>query len=173
MDALRRWTGKIVIWGVFILIFLLWLSVAHAETHVVKKDGGGNMVEYINKYGAWATKKDSVVVAGQCDSSCTIMLGLIEPDLICATRHAEFGFHSAMDYFGDGKAVYSEIGTQTLWFFYTNVDRVQRVLAKHGWSGPSNHPKLILIEAQEMVRPCTEDDYGRQNVDGDRGKTGP
>lgn len=136
-------------------LMLLVSSPASAEVHRVDDDHGGIVIEYIAKYVAWDKAKDTVIVEGACVSACTIMLGIIDNDKMCATKNAEFGFHSAvlMPY-----GLYTEEGTRLLWFFYQR--RVRKLLLREGWESPTTpHPELIYIDAQELIRPCTFADY--------------
>lgn len=138
-----------------VLLFSFLLTPARAvETHVIDEDGGGIVLEYIARYWQWRAAGDKVRIEGFCASACTVLLGVIEPSNMCATRNAEFGFHSAT--YGPGGS-YAEDGTQTMWMFYRG--RTARVLAKNGWPGPSEHPELLMIDAQELVRPCKWEDY--------------
>ena len=140
---------------VLLALFLMLSSpVAASTTHVIADDPGGILVAFIAKYWQWHEAGDQVRIEGGCASACTLVLAFIESDHLCATRNAEFGFHAAT--LGMG-GPYSEEGTQMLWFFYK--DRTARVLAKHGWEGPSDHPELLIIDAQEIVRPCKWEDY--------------
>lgn len=126
------------------------------KTHTISGDPGGKIISYIAKYVAWNVANDRVIIDGECNSACTIVVGVIDDDKLCATRNAEFGFHSA----SFGKA-YDATWTAALWTFYDG--RAERVLKQHGWKGPSNHPEILVIDAQEIVRPCTGRDYrGKQ-----------
>ncbi len=148
------------------VLFLLFCTPVYAEepdskpkpvTHTITDDPGGEILSFIARFVQWRDAGDSVRIEGECNSACTLVLGIIPSDRICATRNAEFGFHSAMLVFGPGMTRYSEEGTQLLWFFYQ--DRVRRVLTKNGWAGPSAHPELLVIDALEIVRPCKWEDY--------------
>lgn len=124
-------------------------------THVISDDPGGIVAAYIAKYWEWNQNEDLVRIEGGCASACTLVLGLIEPSRMCATRNAEFGFHSAS--YGP-TTEYSANGTAALWMFY-EFGRIGRILKQHGWDGPSYHPALLIIDAQEIVRPCKWEDY--------------
>jgi len=143
-------------WRAVIAILLMLSSspAAASTTHTIADDPGGIVVAFIAKYWQWYEAGDQVRIEGRCVSACTLVLAFLPNDRVCATRNAEFGFHSAS--LGP-EGPYSEEGTQMLWMFYK--DRTARVLAKHGWEGPSDHPELLYIDAQEFVRPCKWEDY--------------
>lgn len=122
--------------------------------HVISEDMGGILLEYIAKYVTWEKNGDTVRIEGSCVSACTVVLGIIPASRICATRNSELAFHSAVLAPRD---IYTEEGTRLIWFFYHG--RTERVLARHGWGGPSEHADLIIIDAQEIVRPCDWEDY--------------
>ncbi len=144
-----------------LLIFSLCVNPVNAVeppvTHSIAGDDGGSILEYIARYVVWQKNGDSVRIEGECDSACTIVLGVVDTSRICATRNAEFGFHSASLAYANGSIEYSADATRLLWWFYE--DRVKRVIVRHGWKGPSFHPKLLMIDALEFVRPCTWEDY--------------
>ena len=53
---------------------------------------------------------ERVVVDGNCLSACTLVLGMIAHDHICATQRARFGFHAAWMPDSDGRPVTSPNG---------------------------------------------------------------
>lgn len=116
-------------------------------THYVRDQPGGVLLEHIRVFTQWAKRGDRVVVEGDCFSACTLMLGVIPPADICAKPGGVFGFHSARDASG-----YSYEGTVVMWWMYGG--RVREALARRGWAGPSEHPGLIFVPADELVRRC-------------------
>jgi hypothetical protein len=110
-------------------------------------DFGGSTLRYISKYIAWADEKADVRIEGECDSSCTLVLGLVPLEHICATANAELGFHSATR---DG--VYSDAMTKIMWELYP--ERVIRLLTPLGLEVAQDHPNVVYIDAQKVVRPC-------------------
>lgn len=149
---MRRWLAALVL--LCLCILPAYGQEPAPTTHIVADDDGGVLLAYIAKYWQWHVNGDLVRIEGECNSACTILLGIIESDHICAARNGEFGFHSA----SIGPGIYSEDGTVMLWSFYRD-SRTERVLKKHGWEGPSRHPELIMIDAEEIVRPCKWEDY--------------
>jgi hypothetical protein len=140
--------------------FLLMVAVAtlaligpaaskHPIIHVIRDDSGGVLLQYIGKYVVWDNNGDSVRIEGACYSACTLVLGTVKFSRVCATREAVFGFHSASLHLRDE---YSAEGTAVMWAFYS--PNVRAKLSEYGWETPSYHPDLIMIRAQEIVRPC-------------------
>ena len=58
---------------------------------VIRADQGGNINSYERKYFAAANDNVRWVVDGYCNSACTMVLGT---GRVCATPHAQFGFHA-------------------------------------------------------------------------------
>jgi len=133
------------------LIVALCLSAAPASatTYTIgpATDPGGVVFDYFAKYDGWYHEQADVRIEGECDSACTMVLGFIPNDRICATANAEFGFHSASR---GGK--YAKVMTALLWELYP--ERVLRLLAPLGLGKPIEHPAFVFVEAQKIVHPC-------------------
>ncbi len=110
-------------------------------------DPGGIVIQYFAKYWDLREQRTDVRVEGECDSACTMVLGIIPLDHICATPNAEFGFHSASI---NGK--YAKSMTEVMWEMYP--DRVKRLLAPLGLGKAKDHPEIVYIDAQKIVPPC-------------------
>jgi hypothetical protein len=98
---------------------------------------------------------ESVVVDGNCLSACTLVLGLVPRERICATQRARFGFHAAWMPDRDGRPVTSPLGTQALWSIYPAS--VRRWINQHG--GLSR--KMIYLQGHELdgiVASCDRDE---------------
>lgn len=138
---------------VLALCLLLSGPAGAATTHrITTEDEGGLLIHYVAKYEQWRKDGDSVIVDGNCNSACTLMLGVLDKRSMCATRFGAFGFHSALN----GEEKYTLDGTRFMWSFYRG--RPARVLARHGWPGPSEHPKLLMIAAGEILQSCPRGD---------------
>ena len=79
-----------------------------------------------------------------CLSACTLVLGLVPREKICATQHARFGFHAAWMPDNNGRPVTSPLGTQALWNIYP--PSVRRWISSHG--GLSR--KMIFLEGRAL-----------------------
>jgi hypothetical protein len=62
-------------------------------------------------------RQQHIVVDGTCASACTMLLGTISPDRICATPRETLVFHSAWDRAPTGDVI-SGAGNQILWSSY-------------------------------------------------------
>jgi hypothetical protein len=134
----------------FLVTALMLISLtapAAAATHVIKFDPGGVIIQFIARYVGWENKGDKVRIDGDCMSACTLVLGIVDNDRVCATSRARFGFHSA-----SAPGGYSDEGTRMAWSFYD--DKVRAALRQRGWMWPSPHTDFIMVPAQELVRAC-------------------
>lgn len=61
---------------------------------VIREDDGGLVESYIHFYDALRDSGVSVVLSGECDSACTLVLALPK-DQVCITDGAVLGFHLA------------------------------------------------------------------------------
>lgn len=120
---------------------------AAPTTHTIRFDMGGSIQEFADKYSAWADAKDHVEIRGECVSACTMALGMIDRDLMCASKNGMFGFHSA-----SAEDQYSAEGTQVLWHLYP--DDVREVLTAKGMGENVEHPTLIWIPATTFLKEC-------------------
>ncbi len=94
------------------------------------------------------------VVDGNCLSACTLVLGVVPRERICATSRARFGFHAAWMPDRDGRPITSPLGTQALWSIYPVS--VRRWILRHG--GLSR--KMIFMQGSELngiVASCDRD----------------
>src|SRR6516164_5804858 len=91
------------------------LSVTSASaTEIISGDIGGKMRDYTTHFQQLRASGEPVVIAGTCVSACTMVLGLVPSDRICATRNAVLGFHAAWMFDNSGKRVISASGTEDL-----------------------------------------------------------
>jgi len=134
-----------------LLLALLTISPAHATNYTISDDPGGDILDFIGKYEFWLHRHAEVRIEGRCVSACTIVLSIIPNEHICATPNAEFGFHSAVRNTENGP-VYAKIMTALMWEMYP--DRVIRVLTPLGLGKPIEHPELVYVDAQKIVKPC-------------------
>ncbi|MGE5164734.1 MAG: hypothetical protein ACM3IH_12015 [Sphingobacteriales bacterium] len=124
---------------------VLALSVSSASaTMRISEDRGGQIGRYLQVFAALRSSGENVVVDGNCLSACTLVLGLVPHERVCATQNARFGFHAAWMPDNDGRPVTSPLGTQALWNFYPAS--VRRWIKRHG--GLSR--KMIYLQGREM-----------------------
>jgi hypothetical protein len=138
----------------------LALSMTSASaTMRISEDRGGQIGRYLEAFATVRSSGDRVVVDGNCLSACTLVLGVVPRERICATQRARFGFHAAWMPDRDGRPVTSPLGTQALWSIYPAS--VRRWISQHG--GLSR--KMIFMQGQDLngiVASCDRD--GREPV---------
>lgn len=124
---------------------ILALNVTSASaTMRISEDRGGQIGQYLQAFAVLRSSGENVVIDGNCLSACTLVLGLVPHDRICATQHARFGFHAAWMPDRDGRPVTSPLGTQALWNIYPAT--VRRWINRHG--GLSR--KMIFLQGREL-----------------------
>jgi hypothetical protein len=115
-----------------------------SATMRIAEDRGGQIGHYLQAFAMLRTSGENVVVDGDCLSACTLVLGLIPREHICATPRARFGFHAAWMPDVDGRPVTSPLGTQALWNIYPNS--VRHWINRHG--GLSR--RMIYMEGHSL-----------------------
>jgi hypothetical protein len=123
-----------------------------SATMRISEDRGGQIGHYLEAYSMLRSSGENVVVDGNCLSACTLLLGVIPRDRICATSNARFGFHAAWMPDDDGRQVTSQMGTQALWKVYPAS--VRRWISRHG--GLSR--RMIYLQGRDLagiIPSCT------------------
>ena len=115
-----------------------------SATMRIAEDRGGQIGQYLQTFAAVRATGEPVIVDGNCLSACTLVLGLVPRNQICATPRARFGFHAAWMPDLDGRPVTSSMGTQALWKIYPAS--VRRWISRHG--GLSR--KMIFLEGRSL-----------------------
>ena len=138
----------------------LALSVTSASaTMRIAEDRGGQIGRYLEAFATVRSSGERVVVDGNCLSACTLVLGVVPRERICATQRARFGFHAAWMPDRDGRPITSPLGTQALWSIYPAS--VRRWINRQG--GLSR--KMIFLQGQDLngiVASCDRD--GREQL---------
>ena len=122
-----------------------------SATMRIAEDRGGQIGHYLQAFALLRSTGENVVIDGNCLSACTLVLGLIPNNKICATENARFGFHAAWMPDRDGRPVTSTMGTRALWNIYPTT--VRHWINGHG--GLSR--KMIFLEGHDLngiVRSC-------------------
>lgn len=118
---------------------------------LISSDNGGLMEDYIRRFGEVRRSGETVVIDGTCMSACTMVLGLVPRDRICATDQAVLGFHAAWEVNNAGARVASPAGTRDLMKTYPPA--VRAWIARHGGLKPQmmflHGPALAAI-----IPPC-------------------
>jgi hypothetical protein len=115
-----------------------------SATMRIAEDRGGQIGHYLQAFATLRSSGEKVVVDGNCLSACTLVLGLIPRERMCATPRARFGFHAAWMPDVDGQPVTSPLGTQALWNIYPTS--VRRWISRHG--GLSR--KMIFMQGSDL-----------------------
>ena len=141
------------------LIALSVSSVSSASaTMRISEDRGGQIGRYLQAFAAVRSSGERVVVDGNCLSACTLVLGIVPRERVCATQNARFGFHAAWMPDRDGRPVTSSLGTQALWDIYPAS--VRRWINRHG--GLSR--KMIYLQGRDLsgiVASCDQNPRGQ------------
>jgi hypothetical protein len=120
-------------------------SVTSASaTMRIAEDRGGQIGHYLQAFTELRSSGENVVIDGNCLSACTLVLGLVPRERVCATQRARFGFHAAWMPDRNGQPVTSPLGTQALWNFYPAS--VRTWISRHG--GLSR--KMIFLQGREL-----------------------
>ena len=129
------------------------LTVTSASaTVIISDDVGGKMKDYTTHFRQVRDSGEPVVIAGTCVSACTMVLGLVPSDRICATHNAVLGFHAAWMFDDSGKRVVSASGTQDL--MQTYPASVRAWIARRG----GLTPKMMYLRGRDLaaiVAPCS------------------
>lgn len=110
----------------------------------ISEDRGGQIGHYLQAFAMVRSSGERVVIDGNCLSACTLLLGLVPRNRMCATDRARLGFHAAWLPDADGRPVTSTMGTRALWNAYPNS--VRSWIKRHG--GLSR--KMIYMEGAEL-----------------------
>src|SRR6266404_9264383 len=128
------------------------LTITSASaTVIISGDIGGKMQDYTTHFRQVRDSRESVVIAGTCISACTMVLGLVPSERICATPNAVLGFHAAWMFDNSGKRVVSASGTQDLMKTYPAP--VRTWIARHG----GLTPRMMYLQGRDLaaiVAPC-------------------
>ena len=112
----------------------------------ISNDPGGRIGTYIHKFEALRQSGQRVIVTGTCSSACTMLLGIIPRNRICATPAAVFQFHTAWDLSPAGRQIVSAAGNRILWSKYP-AD-IRGWISQHGGLGE----EVISLSGPALAR---------------------
>ena len=96
------------------------ISTSYAKATVwITDDRGGTILDYAERFRQLRASGEQVVIDGNCRSACTMVIGLLPRDQVCATPRAVFGFHAAFRRTTDGGKVASLDATKFMMNSYT------------------------------------------------------
>jgi hypothetical protein len=141
----------------WMLAFLLFSATAVNAEYRITRDHGGLVDEYKARFAKIRDRGERVVIDGICNSACTLVLGIVPLNRICATPKASLGFHEAYydQNFTFGMKVTSYAGTADLVSYYP--PSVKDWIARHGGlTGEMKHVKNGP-ELWAIVDPCPDE----------------
>jgi hypothetical protein len=140
----------------FLVPAVLWSSLASAE-YLIRRDLGGSVEDHKEKFAAVRDSGQRVIIDGVCDSSCTLVLGIVPLSRICVTDQASLGFHMA--YYDlaltDGNKVVSFLGTAEFMSIYPTA--IKEWLGRNGGL-TQNAIYLYGPELWAIVKLCDKRD---------------
>jgi hypothetical protein len=119
-------------------------SSAHA-TIVISSDRGGLVSDYAARFLSARDSGEQVVIDGACLSACTLVVGLVKRDKVCATPNAVLGFHSAWRPMGRGKRVNSPVASEAMLNVYPA--ELRKWIVHRGGLGS----KMIFLHGHELA----------------------
>lgn len=128
------------------ILALTLLGTLPANALVITNDPGGLIPMYVAKMQKAAAMGEHVIIDGNCLSACTMTLGIIPPQNVCATPRAVLGFHSAFTPTPWGQKVNYPPGTMEMVSHYPPAIRAW--IARRG----GLHPRLIYMRAPEIFQ---------------------
>ncbi|HWM46968.1 MAG TPA: hypothetical protein VNR11_08655 [Xanthobacteraceae bacterium] len=133
-------------------IAALWTSSASAQVRITR-DVGGLIDNYVDRYVALRGRGDHVLIDGPCLSACTLVVGLLPPNRVCATKKALLGFHAAWTPTANGGRAIVPSQTKRMLKIYP--------AALRGWIARNGGLKanMIFLQGRELnnvVRPCRD-----------------
>ncbi len=117
-------------------------------------DRGGLIAAYQYRFTRARAAHEHIVIDGSCLSACTLAVGLVPREQVCATPKAVLGFHAAWQPTPWGKAPHPA-ATKHMWDIYPA--EVQAWITAHG----GLTPKMIFLKGSELealVPACSEAD---------------
>lgn len=132
---------------------LISSSAAHATIRLAN-DPGGLIAAYEARFARARASGERIVIDGSCLSACTLAIGMVPREQICATPRAVLGFHAAWQPTPFGKAT-SVPATQQMMNIYP--PEIRAWIGRHG----GLRPNLIYLRGQELaefVPSCSESD---------------
>jgi len=122
----------------------------------ITRDFGGYVEEYKARYERIRENGERVIIDGICNSACTLVLGIVPLQRICATPRASLGFHQA--YFDKrwtaGVKVTSIAGTAELMSVYPNP--VKEWISRRGGLTPDMKKLRNGVDLWMIVHPCPD-----------------
>lgn len=136
----------------FLLLAALAVGASPARAEIrISNDEGGSINRYFARYQGIRDSGDTVVIDGVCLSACTLVLGILPRERVCATDGAMLGFHAAWRPNGSGGKTLA--GDQTHRMMEAYPASVRRWIARQGGLGS----EMVFVHGKAlnaMVRRC-------------------
>jgi hypothetical protein len=72
------------------------VSTSYAQATIrITGDRGGRIIDYAERFIRARASGEQVIIDGACLSACTLVVGMLPRDKVCATPRAVLGFHAA------------------------------------------------------------------------------
>jgi hypothetical protein len=130
----------------------LTTTTASAQVRITR-DVGGLIENYVQRYVALRGAGERVMIDGPCLSACTLVVGLLPPDRVCATKKALLGFHAAWTPTSDGRKAIVPSQTRRMLNIYPA--QLRTWIAKNGGLKST----MIFLQGRQLetvVRPCKD-----------------
>lgn len=127
---------------------------AHATIRLAN-DPGGLIAAYQHRFERARATGERIIIDGSCLSACTLAIGLVPREQVCATPKAVLGFHAAWQPTPYGGRAVSVPATQHMMNIYPA--ELQGWINSHG----GLTPHMIFLKGAElssMVPACSEAD---------------
>jgi hypothetical protein len=149
--------GNQVVRLVVAILLVLAGVPAQAADYRITRDFGGLVEQYKTKYAKLRDRGDRVIIDGICNSACTLVLGILPPNRVCATPRASLGFHAAYydQAYTFGVKVTSYTGTADLMSYYPAP--VKTWISRNGGLTPEMKRVRNGPDLWSMVDPCPDD----------------
>jgi hypothetical protein len=122
----------------------LTVSSAHAMI-VITADRGGLITDYAERFMSARATGEQVVIDGACLSACTLVVGMLPRDKICATPKAVLGFHAAWRPTRNGGRVNSLPASQAMMDVYP-ADLRSWIARRGGLT-----TRMIFLQGRELA----------------------
>lgn len=121
------------------------LAAPASATMRITGDRGGLITSYAERFAAARVNGEQVVIDGPCLSACTLVIGILPRDKVCATGRAVLGFHAAWRPAADGSKAASPGATQAMYDIYPS--EVRSWIDRRG----GLTPRMIFLQGRELT----------------------
>lgn len=134
----------------YVVLMLAGLATAVSAlpadaTMRISGDRGGLIVSYAERFARARASGEPVVIDGSCLSACTLLLGIVPRNQVCATSRAVLGFHAAWRPTGTGSITDSPVATQAMYDIYPSD--VRSWIDRRG----GLTPHMIYLQGRELA----------------------